>query len=753
MSKYLYFRYHPHYDNVVKFGSTTDIIKRDYQYATGEFNRGEYKKVIEIFTDLEIIKLEKLCHTYYKSYHTYIDGGREFFHDIIINDIENLLDQMNISYVVLLQSDIDNLFLQYRLSTLINSLKKTNINKYIKSFLEKNNITNNTHLTIKKYTPRDYQQDILDIDFYKNNDIGMLLWACGLGKSLMSLFITQQIKASNVLICVPTVSILNQFYNDCKNMTNNIFIVQGSKLKQTIKDFIKCKENKIMISLYHHTQLILNICNDFIFDFKIGDEAHHLVTKMKDTDTKSFDKFHQIKSKKTLFMTATRKELEQTKNIYTMSDEKIFGKVIDEKSIKWAIENNCITDYKVRCIYNNDEEIYNILDKLNIKVSDYNKEKIYELFLSAYSTLLSIEKGLISHLLLYTNSIKNASIINNMIDKLLKSNYFNIDDIYYKELSSRSETYHTIDTVIECDYCKDRFLNNKIKCNMRSHHDCDKEECIFYCLKPMNNIFHKYDDDNCEMCQFKKAQYGIISCVYLFGEGFNLPELNGVVIGENMGTEIRIVQSCLRPNRKDKKQPDKIAEIIIPYTDTNITQEHKLYQIISMMKEYDEIIEQKIKVVDIRKKESTKNKFIDRKVSLKKNKKELYKLKLKLLQLGLFGNVKSKKVLMKEYEYMKKINNTQFKTIESYNGKIKNPDDYFYGIEFNWFDFLNIDTTNWLDYDEWIKYINDNKISSVEMYYEHCENNNTLPYDASEYYGLKNLINMLYENIDEYLFT
>ena len=45
-------------------------------------------------------------------------------------------------------------------------------------------------------------------------------------------------------------------------------------------------------------------------------------------------------------------------------------------------------------------------------------------------------------------------------------------------------------------------------------------------------------------------------CVYIFGEGFDLPKLNGVVFAEQMTSEIRIVQSALRPNRMDKNQPN-----------------------------------------------------------------------------------------------------------------------------------------------------------------------------------------------------
>ncbi len=56
--------------------------------------------------------------------------------------------------------------------------------------------------------------------------------------------------------------------------------------------------------------------------------------------------------------------------------------------------------------------------------------------------------------------------------------------------------------------------------------------------------------------------------MYIFGEGFDLPKLNGVCVGSNMRSKIRIVQYLLRPNRLAKANPNKIANIIVPYIDS-----------------------------------------------------------------------------------------------------------------------------------------------------------------------------------------
>ena len=71
-----------------------------------------------------------------------------------------------------------------------------------------------------------------------------------------------------------------------------------------------------------------------------------------------------------------------------------------------------------------------------------------------------------------------------------------------------------------------------------------------------------------EITKFKNAAWGIISSVYIFGEGFDCPAVNGVVFAENMESDIRIVQSTLRANRLDNNFPNKKAYVIIPYIDT-----------------------------------------------------------------------------------------------------------------------------------------------------------------------------------------
>ena len=213
-------------------------------------------------------------------------------------------------------------------------------------------------------------------------------------------------------------------------------------------------------------------------------------------------------------MTATPKIIENksdNKKYYSMDDETIFGKLIDEKSVNWAIENKKITDYYLLVLKNTEEEVNQIILLLNIDVS--NKE----LFISAYMVLKSIEKyNDLTHITIYTNKTENAELVKFYIDKILETNIIklNSNEIYNNALHSKTK----------------------------------------------NNI-------DVEVDKFKNTKYGIISSVYIFSEGFDLPKLNGVCFAENMISDIRIVQCALRPNRLERGNSDKKAYIIIPYID------------------------------------------------------------------------------------------------------------------------------------------------------------------------------------------
>ena len=718
---FIYFRDNAWYriENVIKMGITEFTKDRSNTYITGEVERGEYLCVIEIPLD-KMRFIDKCLKNYFKSYNIYKGGGTEFYNRCIVDLIEPYLTKINIEYKILTKEEINFMNRCERirdmpnvdkLKKIFNQIKIKNIIQKYKDKRRKKGTTKNNSVNelLCMIEPKAHQQYILEMidGFYELNNIGKIVWACGLGKALLSILITNRLNFKLIVIGVPGNNLQKQMSNEILKMfpnKNNILFVGGDEDESTtdktqIMQFLNNKFNsqpKFVITTYHSCHLLVD--NDIMFEFKIGDEAHHLVGIEKE-ESKGFRLFHKINSSKTLFMTATEKTIETRANkvIYSMEDENIFGKYIDIKSVNWAIENKQITDYNILVLKNTEDEVDEIISNLRLNI--INKE----IFISCYMCLKSFEKyNDLTHLLLYTNTIQDAELSKKYIDDILSLNILSIS--------------------------KEKIYNNSL--HTKNCNDLDSE-----------------------ISKFTETYYGIISCIFKIGEGFDLPKLNGVCISGNMKSEIRIVQYSLRPNRLDTNNPDKKAYIIIPYIDTdNWETENNSYEkvriIVSQMRNVDESIEQKIFVsVGNKKKKEKKEKHEQRiyyeDYMFEENSNELNKLKLRLRYSKTLGSKFTEE--QDEYNYVRSINlSLNITSPEEYIEKqhihsnfIASPEEYFKskGVWNNWYDFMGVDTTKFIQSkQEWINFCREKNVKSLTDYNELCKIYSSLPKSPVHFY-------------------
>jgi predicted helicase len=712
-------------ENVIKMGMATFAKDRSNTYITGEVERGEYICVIEITLD-KMKFIDKCLKHYFKSFHIYKGGGTEFYDRCIIDLIEPYFKNINKLYNKILTKEEINLMNRCervrnipnvdKVKKVFNELNVKNIIQTYKikrskknSIVSNNNIVNELSYVIE---PNNHQQYVLERieEFYNFNNIGKIVWACGLGKALLCILIVKLLKFKSVVIGVPSNNLQKQIKNEIlkifPNKTNILFVggdetdgIKSSTDKTEIIKFLNNNLNsqpKFVITTYHSCHLLND--RDIVFDFKIGDEAHHLVG-IERAENRGFRLFHKIISSKTLFMTATEKTIETRTNreIYSMEDETIFGKYIDVKSVHWAIENKKITDYNILVLKNTEDEVDEIITNLRLNI--INKE----IFISCYMCLKSFEKyNDLTHLLLYTNTTEDAELSKKYINEILSLNVLSI-----------------------------------------------QKEQIY------NNALHSKDDNNFdnEVYKFKNTPFGIISCIYIFGEGFDLPKLNGVCIAVNMQSETRIVQYLLRPNRLDFENSNKKAYVIIPYIDTDDWEiKNKSYEkvrnIVSQMRNVDENIEQKIflSVGKKEKKEETKKEEMRSYYEdyiFQENGNELNKLKLRLRYSKALGSKFTEE--QDEYNYVRSINSTlNIQSPEEYIQKknihcnfIDLPEEYFKskGVWNNWYDFLGVDTSKFIQSkQEWINFCKEKNINSLEDYNRNCQIYLCLPMSPVHFY-------------------
>lgn len=255
-------------------------------------------------------------------------------------------------------------------------------------------------------TIRNHQKEARDSvnKYFKENDRGKLIMACGTGKTFTSLKIAENETNKNgfILFLVPSIALLGQTLREWTNDIDKetklypICICSDSKIsskKSTNDDNItsvidlalpattdidkivnqleKIKDKrgmKVVFSTYQSIDVIAKAQEKILeqdknfgeFDLIICDEAHRTTgVTLKNEDESNFVKVHKnefLKAKKRLYMTATprlyddnskSKAKEGDAYLCSMDDEKLYGEEIYRIGFGKAVENDLLTDYKV----------------------------------------------------------------------------------------------------------------------------------------------------------------------------------------------------------------------------------------------------------------------------------------------------------------------------------------------------------------------------------------------------------------------
>jgi superfamily II DNA or RNA helicase len=563
---YIYIRTHPAYDsyNACKLGKATNIPDRDSQYATGEIIRGKFEAVFEVPTErLGII--ERLLQNEFREHNIKHDAGTEFYDKAIIQLVVPYFKQIGITYRRLPGYEIAELLRKQRIRKI---LKKIRISSLIRALKRRNGSIH--------YIPRSDQTEIINktVQHLTENNKGLLILTCGIGKTLISLWVAQRLQQKRIIIGVPNTQLLNQWANVVSRLYDDIplLVVSGGVTVEDITKFISVNNERcIVITTYSSAHKVYSATQEtqVIFDMKINDECHHLTTDnihLAQT-TKAFIWMLEIPAVKQLSLTATIKQLnnyvvtsdddgsgDSRRVIVSNDDIAHFGEIIERRCVLWAIQRGIICDYTIQSIIANEEQL-----EAHLTHFDITDETDKRIFLSAFAALKSIQDGHSHNMLIYSNNKPNSAKIIKYIQMLIEEEYFVIPGLYSSEYHSEMKPREQ-DVILE---------------------------------------------------QFGRSAKGIISCVYCLGEGWDFPLLDAVVFAENMSSNIRIVQSALRPCRKNPNEPNKIVKIILPIlnrddwlSNNENPDMRKSREIIYQMGLEDETISQKIKVFRIEIKKS-----------------------------------------------------------------------------------------------------------------------------------------------------
>lgn len=651
---YIYIRRHIHFDSfhVCKVGKTINIAERDSTYATNEFIRGHFCNIYR-FNYEQLSMIDNKIKSDFKFLNKKSNGGTEFFDLSIIDKIQNYFASLNIDFYSLTNQEIELEIKNFKLKQV---LEKLCVEKMKRLFSSKKKSQHH-------FTPR-FEQSIIikkTVGSLLKKGKGILCLPCGVGKTLISLFVSQQMNCKSTCIGVPNILLLEQWEKVVRKFYPNkqVLCVKDSITCARIKEFLQQSgECCILITTYNSSKKVADTTKsiNFMFDFKICDEAHHITTQdfQGAQNRNTFINIMNIPARYQISLTATPKYIVGScneENVISNSTIEQFGEIIEKKNLLWAIHQKIVCDYKIHVLKTDEEKLDSLFKNMYRKPSEFLDETEKRLFLSAVSAVNSMNDC--KKVLVYTNCKENSDrIIKFVGDLLMKKgkDIFIFYSVYNSELNAREQ----------------------------------------------KKILEKFETNSC----------AIISCVYCLGEGYDFPALDGVIFAENMSSNIRIVQSALRPCRKDKERPDKIARLYLPIVNKEDFLESNDNS--DLLKIRTLIHEMGLEDGDICEKISYQEVVVNYEISESDLEDESLKKGLRLrtsmidIDLKICEKIKFK-IFNREslgamtYENAKNfLANKHCKTKQEYIAKFKNNSrlsmepEVFYGSVFNWKDYLSI---------------------------------------------------------------
>ena len=475
-------------------------------------------------------------------------------------------------------------------------------------------------------------------EYFKENDRGKLIMACGTGKTFTSLKIAENETNKNglVLFLVPSIALLGQALQEWSNDVDidtklyPICICSDSKISgKKIKgdnniisvvdlaspattdiekiiirlDEIKNKKGmKVIFSTYQSIDVIIKAQKELlernktfgIFDLIICDEAHRTTgVILKDKDESNFVKVHKnefIKAKKRLYMTATprlyddsskSKAKEKNIELCSMDDKNLYGEEIYRIGFGKAVEKGLLTDYKVLILTLNSSQIPKELQ--SIIANGENEFKVDDA-----TKLIGCINGLSKQILETGGIVKSTD----------------------PEPMKRAVAF-----------CRDIKTSKKITNNLNNYSETYISSLKEEAQRKMVDITSRHIDggmnalERDELLSWLKEDSGDKECRVLtnarcLSEGVDVPNLDAVLFLSSKNSQVDVVQSVGRVMRKapNKKYGYIIIPVLIPSNkkpeeSLNDNETYKvIWSVLNALRAHDDRFNASVNKIDINKK-------------------------------------------------------------------------------------------------------------------------------------------------------
>lgn len=445
------------------------------------------------------------------------------------------------------------------------------------------------------YDPYDYQENMIEnvVSGLDKNDRGKLIAACGTGKTLMSLWISERREDQRILFVAPSLALIRQTLEEWTDQAKEKFDYIGVCSDTTVtsdaedrwdisieemdapvttdpKDIEKFlqaenKRKKVVFSTYQSLDKVAASIKDG-FDLTIFDEAHRTAgtTKTQQFSLGLHDK--HIPSHKRLFMTATERLVRpgtktraqnKGKAVFSMDDQDLYGEVMARLDFGEAIAKGVISDYKIALTVLREEELREYIEErkyveTQIESDEFetNADTLFkQLIISKCFGQLPISKMFSYHSRI--DAAKEVAFGSGESETSLQDiadNTNNIGDIYVDH------------------------INGSMSSGKR------------------RSIFDQFEVEN----------KGLITNVNCLTEGVDVPKVDSAFFADSKKSMIDIVQASGRALRKTKGDEEDMAYLIVPIlmsaeddeqSVVEDSQFEQVYNIIQALRDQDERIE------------------------------------------------------------------------------------------------------------------------------------------------------------------
>ena len=438
----------------------------------------------------------------------------------------------------------------------------------------------------KPFTPKTHQASAIKdiIKGFKTENRGQLIFPCGAGKTLTSLWLKEKMKAKKTLVLVPSLALLRQIKNEWreqKRSDSNYFCVCSEKDidkdkstkhdifsgsiyelgasglgvttdSKTIRNYLKTPGDVVVFSTYQSTPELVKALKGrkFAFDLAICDEAHKTATK-KESSFATIHDDKKIKVKKRLYMTATPRIISETvtnsrgedvtKYIADMNNPHIYGDEFHRMSFAQAIKEKILVDYKIVAIGVSNKEL-----EKKIKRRDYVEGEGFK----------TLEE---------------------------RANHIALKKAMTKYKATHAITFHSSIQKAE-DFWKRHKIENK---SCEAFHVSGK---------------HSTADRKSALNDFKNEKKALVTNARCLTEGVDVPAIDLVYFCDPKNSKIDIVQAAGRSLRRSPGKKFGLIVVPIYHSDKDNIEEEiqsgvykNLVQTIRAMSDQDERLEEEIR--------------------------------------------------------------------------------------------------------------------------------------------------------------